>query len=101
MSNGRYAVVSSWSFEPGRMEEQQRGLHEQVMPLVRQHPGFVAGYWTLDRSNNTSFTTIVLEDEEAARRFHAVVEGHPANREQAGVRLESLAVVEVIGEAYR
>jgi hypothetical protein len=83
------------------MEEQQQGLHEQVMPLVRQHPGFVAGYWTLDRANNRSFTTIVLDDEEAARQFHAAVAQNPMNREQAGVHMESLAVVEVIGEAHR
>ncbi len=101
MSEGRYAVISSWAMEPGRMDEQQRGLHEQVMPFVRQLPGFVAGYWTLDRANNRSWTTIVLEDEETARQFQATVEQNPTNRGQAGVRLESLAVVEVIGEAHR
>ena len=101
MDTGRYGVVSIWSFAPGRMEEQERGLHEQVMPLVRQSPGFVAGYWTLDRAQKKSFTTIILEDEEAARRFQVFVEGNPSNREQSGVRLESLAVVEVIGEAHR
>ena len=101
MGTGRYAVVSIWSFAPGRMEEQQRGLHEHVMPFVRQQPGFVAGYWTLDRAHDKSFTTIILDSEEAARQFHAAIEKNPTNREQSGVCLESLALVEVVGEAHR
>ena len=85
----------------GRWEEQLRGLHEQVVPLVQQSPGFVAGYWLGDRAADKTYTMIVLEDEEAARRFRAFVEENPTNRERAGVRLESLTIAEVQAEAHR
>lgn len=96
-----YAVVGNWTLAEGHWEEQLRGLHEQIVPLVRQSPGFVAGYWLGDRATGKTHSTIILEDEEAARRFQAFVEGNPASREQAGVRLESLTIVEVLAQTHR
>ncbi len=101
MAKSRYAVVGAWTLAEGRWEEHLQGLHEQIVPQVRQSPGFVAAYWLGDRAAGTTHSTVVLEDEEAARRFQAFVEGNPANREQAGVRLESLTLVEVLAEAHR
>lgn len=77
------------------------GLHEQIVPGVRQIPGFVAGYRMADRAAGTTYTAIVLEDEEAARRFKAPVQGNAAHQERAGVGNESLAIVPVIAEAHR
>ncbi len=54
-----------------------------------------------DRSASKTYTTIVFEDEAAARRFESFVAGNPANREQVGVTMESLTTVEVIAEAHR
>ncbi len=85
----------------GRREEQLRGLHEGVVPLVRQTPGFVAGYWLGDRDADRTYTVIVLEDEETAQGFRGFVEGNPTGREQAGVHLESLTIAEVQAEAHR
>jgi hypothetical protein len=39
-----YAVVVKVSIDDP--ERAQQGLREQVIPAVRQTPGFVAGYWT-------------------------------------------------------
>ncbi len=101
MAKSMYAVVGAWIMAEGRWEEQLRGLHEQVVPLVRQSPGFVAGYWLGDRATDKTYTMITLEGEEAARCFRAFVEGNPANRERAGVHLESLTILEVQAEAHR
>ncbi len=72
MSVGRYAVIGVWSMDASRWEEQQRVLHERLVPMVSQIPGFVAGYWMGDRSASKTFTTIVLEDEAAGRALQGV-----------------------------
>ncbi len=43
MSEGRYAVIGVWNMDASRWEEQWRVLHEQLVPMVSQSPGFVAG----------------------------------------------------------
>ncbi len=101
MSEGRYAVIGVWNMEASRWDEQQGVLHEQLVPMVSQIPGFVAGYWMGDRSTSKTYTTIVFEDEAAALRFKGFVSGDEArsNQEQSGVSNESLTVVEVLAEA--
>ncbi len=101
MAKSMYAVVGTWTLAEGRWEEQVQGLREQVAPLARQRPGFVAAYWLGDRTTGKASSTVILEDEEAARSFLAFVEGNPANREQAGVTMKSLAIVEVTAEIHR
>ena len=71
-----HAVVSVWNVEKGREEEQQRGL-EQLVPMVQRAPGFVAGYWTSDLESGKAYTMIVLESEQAAQQFKAMVESNP------------------------
>ncbi len=73
-----YAVVGTWSMEAGRWEEQVKGLHENIVPLTRQLPGFVSGTWLGDATTGKTTSMIVLEDEEAARNFKAFVEGNPS-----------------------
>jgi hypothetical protein len=101
MAKSMYAVVGTWTMAPGRWEEQVRGLHEQVVPQVRQVPGFVAGYWLGNRGESRTYTLILFEDGESAQHFRALVESDPMNREQAGVSLESLVLAEVVAEAHR
>ena len=98
-----YAAVGVWNMEAGNWEEQQRGLHEEIVPLVRQSPGFISGYWMADRAAGKTYTTIVLEDKEAAQRFKEVVLGEEREerREEAGVGNESFVIAEVLAEAHR
>ena len=62
---GMYAVVVRVSI--GDRERAEQGLREQVIPMVRQAPGFVAGYWTRSESGNDGLSMILLESEDAAR----------------------------------
>lgn len=101
MPKSLYAVVGTWTMAPDRWEEQLHGLHEQVVPLVRQSPGFVAAWWLGDPATGRTSSTIILEDEAAAQQFRAFVEGNSSNRERAGVTMESLTVVEVMAQAHR
>lgn len=98
-----YAAVGVWNMEAGDWEEQQRGLHEEIVPLVRQSPGFVSGYWMADRAAGKTYTTIIFEGEDAAQRFKGFVLGEEREerREEAGVGNESFVIVEVLAEAHR
>ncbi len=98
-----YAAVGVWNMEAGDWGEQQQALHEEIVPLVRQSPGFVAGYWMADQVAGKSYTTIVWEDEEAAQRFKQFVLGptRQGSQEEAGVTNESFTIVEVLAEARR
>ena len=98
-----YAAVGVWNMQAGDWEEQKRGLHEQVVPMVRKIPGFVAGYWMVDQAAGKTHTTILLEDEEAAQRFKELALGSERHErhDEAGVRNESMTVVEVLAEAHR
>ena len=35
-----HALVSVWTMAEGRLPQQQRGLHEQIVPVVSKLPGF-------------------------------------------------------------
>ncbi len=98
-----YAAVGVWNMEAGDWEQQQRALHEEIIPLVRQSPGFVAGYWMGDQSAGKTYTTIVLEDEEAAQRFEEFVLGDERQEKQGegGVSNELFTIVEVFAQAHR
>jgi hypothetical protein len=46
-------------------EAARKGLEEQVLPMVKSAPGFVAGYWiSLDDTHGTSI--VVCETKEQA-----------------------------------
>jgi heme-degrading monooxygenase HmoA len=98
-----YAAVGVWNMKAGDWEEQQRALHGKIVPMVRQIPGFVAGYWMGDQAAGKTYTTILWEDEEAAQRFKEFVLGtaRQESQEEAGVTNESFTIVEVLAEARR
>ncbi len=96
-----YAVVGIFGMDPTKAEEQRRGLDEYVIPHTREAPGFVAGYWTMDREASKSYGLTVFESEEQARDFVRVIEGDRPVQDDAGVGPELLTVAEVVGEARR
>jgi hypothetical protein len=88
---GMYAVVASVDITDG--EVAMKALAEQVVPGVKQAPGFVAGYWIrLDEGHGTS--VVVLETEEQARTGAPEVGGG-----SPGVTFTSVTVGEVVGHA--
>jgi hypothetical protein len=84
-----------------RVEEQDRELREVIVPLVKEYPGFVAGYWTRDPESGRSHSTILLEDEESARAFKATVEGRASHRAEYGVTSDFLVITDVLADAHR
>jgi hypothetical protein len=69
--------------------------------MVQRAPGFVAGYWTSDQESGKAYTMILLESEQAAQQFKAMVESSPQGRGEVGVGVlpETLLVTKVLAHA--
>ena len=71
-------------------------LHEEVIPSVKQTPGFVSGLW-LAPIDLKAVTVVVFENEEAARAMASQL--HPGTHPNEFVAVESVEVREVAGNA--
>ena len=60
-----HAVVVSVTIHDG--EEATKDLRGEIVPRVKQAPGFVAGYWVRVENGDKGRGTIVFESEDAAR----------------------------------
>lgn len=96
-----YAVVAVFDLDREWDDEQQRTVDEQLMPITRQVPGFVSGYWMLDSSRTRTHVLTLWDTGADARAFIEFVEGRLPEAKKAGVSRESMAAVEVVGEAHR
>jgi len=94
-----HAVVGKWRMDPAQHEEQDRTLNDQILPMVKQAPGFVSGYWgrAADGVEHVSF--VVFEDQATAEGFAAVVRSDPEDRARAGVEPDWLTIVELVAVA--
>jgi hypothetical protein len=84
-------VVSVTVHDP---EAGARNLHEEVIPQVKQVPGFVAGYWVALEEGNGGRGVMVFESEDAARATSERVSGP-----EGAVTIESVDVGEVVASA--
>ena len=82
--------VTISDFEGGR-----KMLEEEVVPRVKQAPGFVAGYWTRGEGDS-GLSMLVFESEDAANGAAEFI------RSQGGsdaVTLDNIEVREVVASA--
>jgi quinol monooxygenase YgiN len=91
-----YAVVGKWQMDPSQVEQQDRVLSDEIVPMVKQAPGFISAYWgrSVDQADSVSFVS--FEDRTDAERFAAVVDTDPEGRSQYGVAAGWLSIVEII-----
>jgi hypothetical protein len=68
-------------------------LREQVVPRVKELPGFVAGYWT--RDDLTGRSMVVFDSEENARAASDMV----PSMVPPGTQIEGNSVAEVVANA--
>jgi hypothetical protein len=61
-----WAVIGHVSIQTGREDESQEYLTANVLPMVKQAPGLVAGYWVAPQDGHGLGITL-YETEEAAR----------------------------------
>ena len=86
-----HAVVVNVSISDA--EASEKTLKEDVVPRVKQAPGFVAGYWT--RKDDTGVSMAVFESEEQAQAMSELV----AAMVPETVTLQSVEVREVVAHA--
>lgn len=60
------AVVVEVNIESGREDEGIAYLHANVLPAMKQTPGFVSGYWLASKEGQ-GLTVLVFDDAEAAQ----------------------------------
>ena len=60
-----HAVLLTVRIE-GDLDEATKSLQEQVVPVVRSQPGFVAGYW-LEARDGKAHSVVLFQTEEQAR----------------------------------
>lgn len=68
-----------------------QGVKEQVIPMIREAPGLVSGYWI--KLDDTHGTSVVIFDTESQAQAALPPEDAPS----PGVKLTSIKVGEVIG----
>lgn len=69
-------------------------LRDQMIPMIKQSPGFVTGYWmNLDDHNGTSF--VVFDTEDHARASAPEVGSSP----MPGVTMTSVRFARVVANA--
>jgi hypothetical protein len=68
-------------------------LREQVVPRVKELPGFVAGYWT--RNGDVGRSIVVFDSEENAQSASDMV----PSMVPSGTNIEGNDVAEVVADA--
>ena len=87
-----YAVVVDVTISD--FEAAHAELEEQVIPRVKQAPGFVHGVWVRP-SPGSGHSIVVFENEQGANAMAEMVRGMP----RSAVTVDSVAVMEVVATA--
>jgi hypothetical protein len=90
-----YAVVVNVSIASGQLAAARKAVNEQVVPRVRQAPGFVKGYWTVRDDSSAGTSMAIFKTKQDADNAVTMVRDTPP---PPGVTLNSAEVREVIAE---
>jgi hypothetical protein len=71
----------------------EKVLREEIVPRIKEAPGFVAGYWM--RKGNSGVSTVICDSEEAANKLSEQVRSALPD----AVTLEEVEVREVVAHA--
>ena len=77
------------------LEGGKQMLEEQVVPSIKQAPGFVAGYWT-SAGDDRGMSMMVFESEDAANGAAQFIQSQPASD---AVTIDNVEVREVVASA--
>ena len=61
-----HAAITTVSIDAGKETEARALLSSQIVPMVKQAPGFIAGYWTEPKADK-GFSVVIFDSEESAR----------------------------------
>jgi len=89
-----FAAVVSVTIDPAQTDSSRAFLREQVVPMVKASPGFVAGYW-LEPVDGASTAMVVFDTDANARAAAPPVGPAPTT----GVVVTSVHFAEVAASA--
>lgn len=92
-----HAVVVRVSINEAEAAEEM--LHNEVVPTVKQAPGFVAGWWSRSEDGSNGLGHIVVESEEAARAIEQRLTSDEGPAASDAVDLQGVEVREVLARA--
>ena len=90
-----YAIVANVNIAPGQLAAARKALDEQVVPRVKQAPGFVRGYWTVREDSTQGTSMTIFRTKQDADNAVAMLRNTPP---PPGVSLNSAEVREVVAE---
>ena len=88
-----YATLVKIKVKPGRSADALKGLTEDVVPMVKQAPGFLKGTWVGD--DQSGYGLVVFASEQEARQAASMVSASSDDP----VQIESATVYQVNAEA--
>jgi hypothetical protein len=91
-----HAVFVNVTIDPESADEANAQLRSNVVPRLKQAPGFVAGYWTGSVGEGNGRACLVFESEGAAQQAVEMIKSEPPPK---GVTVDSVEVKEVIVSA--
>jgi hypothetical protein len=62
-----HAAMVTVTIDPTQADQAEKALREQVIPMVSDAPGFVAGYW-LEPADGRAVSLVLFDTEEQARQ---------------------------------
>ena len=89
-----HAVVGKVSIQAGREDEAKEFLKTNVLPMVKQAPGVISGYWLGPQGGHGMGVTF-YESEEAARGAAEMAKNSPR---PDYVTFDSIEVLEVFAQ---
>ena len=81
------------------LEAGQQMLENDVVPTVKQIPGFVAGWWTRSLDGSNGMSMMIFESEEAAQGVKQRLESPEGPISSDAVDLQGVEIREVAASA--
>jgi quinol monooxygenase YgiN len=72
-----HALLVSVTIEPGHDEDAQAQLDGTVVPMVKQAPGVISGYWMRSSDGQNGTSVVLFENEEAAGAAADMIPNQP------------------------
>ena len=99
MPEPTHATLATFRMDLAREAEQRSGLEQMIVPGVKQHAGFIAGTWTLDRESSESFVMLTYSSQESAEEMRENILANADNQRFVGIDLVGVRVLEVSASA--
>jgi hypothetical protein len=87
-----YALAVSVTIEDGKEDEAREILRSRIIPMVKEAPGVVAGYW-MNPGGGYGYSLVIFDSEENANKGKEMVGTGPRPE---FVKLGNIQVMEVI-----